>query len=227
MRTSAAVPDIIVVEEKRIDPNRTVSGKGRTKIMNEVIKNMADRRSIRSYSKEPIPRDVLEQIVEAGYYSPNAGNKQLLKMVVCEDAAINERLGKLRALVTGKFWWPEEGEEFTFSDEELDACDKDDSFYGAPCVIYLFSKADFEFAEGDAYIMANDLCLAARSFDIGSCVISVATDYFLVDSAKQILKDWGIPEDYRIFAHATIGYPEGGFPEAPAHDLYSDPLWVK
>ena len=187
---------------------------------------MSERRSIRAYTGEQIPQDVLEQIVEAGYFSPNAGNRQYLRMVVCENAEINERLGKLRSLVTNKFWYPKEGDVFEFSDEELDAYDGRNSFYGAPCVIYLFSKADFEFAEADAYIMSNNLCLAARTFDVGSCVISVATDYFLVDSAKELLKEWGIPEDYRIFSHAILGYPEGGFPEAKPHDVYADPVWV-
>ena len=195
--------------------------------MNEVIKNMADRRSVRAYKQEQLPHDILEQIIEAGYYSPNAGNKQLLKMVVCENKEINDRLGKLRALVTQKFWYPKEGETFTFSDEELDNCTADNSFYNAPCVVYLFSKADFEFAEGDCYIMSNNLCLAARSFDVASCVISVPTNYFLVDSAKEILKDWGISDDYRIFAHAILGYPLEGFPEAKEHDLYAAPVWVK
>ena len=195
--------------------------------MNAVIENMAARRSVRAFTGEAIPQDTLRQIIEAGYLSPNAGNKQLLRMVVCENAAINERLGRLRKLVTTKFWWPKEGEPFEFSDEELDSSDVTSSFYGAPCVVYLFSKKDFEFAEGDSYIMANNLCLAARSFDVGSCVISVATDYFLVDSARQILKDWGIPEDYSIRAHAILGYPEGGFPEAKAHELYAAPLYVK
>ena len=195
--------------------------------MNQVIQNMADRRSVREYTGESIPDEILKQIIEAGYLSPNAGNKQLLRMVVCEDAQINEKLGKLRMLVTRKFWWPKEGEAFTFSDEELDASDVNNSFYGAPCVVYLFSKKDFEFAEGDSYIMANNLCLAARSFDVASCVISVPTDYFLTDSAKQILKDWEIPEDYSIRAHAILGYPKGGFPEAKVHDQYAAPLYVK
>lgn len=195
--------------------------------MNEVIRNMAERRSIREYTPDRIPHDLLEQIVEAGYYSPNAGNRQYMHMVVCENAPLNDRLGKLRSLVTRKFWYPKEGEEFVFSDEELDSAELDNSFYSAPCVIYLFSKADFEFAEADAYIMSNNLCLAARSFGIGSCVISVATDYFLVDSAKQTLRDWGIPEDYRIFAHAILGYPKEGFPEAKPHDKYAKPVWVE
>ena len=195
--------------------------------MNAVIQNMADRRSVRAYTEEQIPQETLRQIIEAGYLSPNAGNKQLLRMVVCEDREINRRLGRLRMLVTRKFWWPKEGEPFTFSDEELDASDVNNSFYDAPCVVYLFSKQDFEFAVGDCYIMANNLCLAARSLDVASCVISVATDYFLVDSAKQILKDWNIPEDYSIFAHAILGYPKGGFPEAKEHDLYAEPLFVK
>ncbi len=195
--------------------------------MNEVIQNMADRRSVRAYTGEDIPEDILHSIIEAGYLSPNAGNKQLLRMVVCEDHKINDRLGRLRNLVTRKFWWPKEGEEFTFSDEELDASDVDNSFYNAPCVVYLFSEKDFEFAEGDCYIMSNNLCLAARSFDVASCVISVPTDYFLVDSARQILKDWGIPDNYSIRAHAILGYPEGGFPEAKEHDKYAAPLYVR
>ena len=167
--------------------------------MNEVIQNMADRRSVRKYTDRQLPEDVLKQIIEAGYMSPNAGNKQLLRMVVCENKEINDRLGRLRKLVTKKFWWPEENESFEFSDKELDSADIESSFYGAPCVVYLFSKKDFEFADGDAYIMANDLCLAA----------------------------WGIPEDYSIRAHAILGYPEGGFPEAKVHDLYAEPLYIK
>ncbi len=195
--------------------------------MNQVIQNMADRRSVRKYTAEQIPEDTLMEIVEAGYLSPNAGNKQHLRMVVCQNAQINETLGKLRMLVTRKFWWPKEGEEFVFSEEELDDPKLENSFYGAPCVIYLFSKKDFEFAEADAYIMSNNLCLAARSFDVGSCVISVATDYFLLDSAKKILESWDITDEYRIFAHAILGYPEGGFPDAKEHDLYIPPLFVK
>ena len=196
-------------------------------MMKDLIATMKDRRSVREYDPKEIPEDILKQIIDAGYLSPNAGNRQHLRMVVCENREINDRLGKLRALVTQKFWYPKEGEPFEFSDEELDGTDQRNSFYDAPCVVYLFSKKDFEFAEADGYIMSNNLCLAARAFDVGSCIISVATDYFLVDSAKKILKDWGIPDDYRIFSHAILGYPKNGFPEAVKHDVYKDPLWVK
>ena len=34
-------------------------------------------------------------------------------------------------LVTRKFWWPEPGQPFEFTDEELDAAEIDNSFYGA------------------------------------------------------------------------------------------------
>ena len=193
--------------------------------MNDVIQNMKDRRSVREYEDRRIPRDILEQIVEAGYFSPNAGNRQYLRMVVCENREINQRLGRLRQLVTQKFWYPKEGDKFEFSDEELDQADVRNSFYDAPCVVYLFSRREFEFAEPDAYIMSNNLCLAARSFDVGSCVISVVTDYFLVDSAKRLLKEWQIPEDCRIFSHAILGYPKGGFPEAKPHDIYASPVY--
>ena len=194
--------------------------------MSDIIQVFKDRRSIRSYSGEPVPEALLHQIVQEAYYSPNAGNKQQLRMVVCTNSEINTYLGKLRHQVTTKFWYPEQGDYLATTDEELEEKKVTSSTYGAPAVAYLFCPKEFEFAEADAYIMANNLCLIARNYDVGSVILSVAVDYFITEHSREILNDWQIPENYSVRAHACLGYPKGGFPAPVVHDKYVPPLFV-
>ena len=42
---------------------------------------------------------------------------------------------------------------------------------------------------------------------------------------KRLLKERHIPEDCRIFPHAILRYPKGGFPEAKLHDIYASPVY--
>ncbi len=47
--------------------------------MNEVMKNLFTRRSIRSFQKQEIPREELEQILQAALYTPSGMNRQTWK----------------------------------------------------------------------------------------------------------------------------------------------------
>lgn len=42
--------------------------------MHPVLQNMMERRSIREYSDRQVDMDNLNQILQAAYFSPNAGN---------------------------------------------------------------------------------------------------------------------------------------------------------
>jgi len=44
--------------------------------MNDTIKTILHRRSIRSYKPEPVPAAELKTIIEAGIYAPSAMNQQ-------------------------------------------------------------------------------------------------------------------------------------------------------
>lgn len=192
--------------------------------MSDFIKVFSERRSVRSYSDKQVPDDLLKKVIQESYYSPNAGNKQQLRMVVCRDKEINSYLGKLRHDVTEKFWYPEKGDYKTVKDEDLN--DVSNSFYDSPVTVYLFEPKDFDFSDANAYIMANNLCLIARNYDLGSGILSVAVDYFVTERSKEILKEWNIPDDYVIKANTNIGYPKGGFPDPVSHEKYAKPLYV-
>lgn len=60
--------------------------------MNEVLKVLKERRSIRAFRPEPLKKEDLDAIVEAGLYAPSAKNLQSTKLVVVRDAAVLARL---------------------------------------------------------------------------------------------------------------------------------------
>ena len=59
--------------------------------MNEVLKVLKERRSIRAFRPEPLKKEDLDAIVEAGLYAPSAKNLQSTKLVVVRDAAVLAR----------------------------------------------------------------------------------------------------------------------------------------
>ena len=189
--------------------------------MNEVITNIMDRRSVRNFTEEKVSKEVLDQLLEVAVWSPNAGNKQRTRIVVSQDNDLNTRLGQAQNVVYGLF---NAGQKIELTDE-LIANTSRSGFYNAPTVIYLFAPNRFLFAEPDSYIMAHNICLAAHSIGVDSCIISVATDYFFDEFGQEVLKKWKIPEDFHISAQVILGYHASEYP-TPKERRYQEPLFV-
>lgn len=64
--------------------------------MNEVMNTIMHRRAIRRFSEKQIEENVLQNILKAGLCAPSAGGRQGVIFVVCQDGAINEKLGKIK-----------------------------------------------------------------------------------------------------------------------------------
>ena len=103
--------------------------------MNESIKNLLERRSIRAYKKELVPKETLDTILEAGEYSPSGMGQQSTLMVVTQDPELVARLSKMNAAVMGS---------------------TSDPFYGAPTVIIVFSDSKMgTCVENGSLVMGN------------------------------------------------------------------------
>jgi nitroreductase len=50
------------------------------------------RRSVRKFTSEPVPREVLEKIVAAGVEAPSGGNAQLRQYVIVDGSAAMDKL---------------------------------------------------------------------------------------------------------------------------------------
>ena len=59
---------------------------------NLVIRTIKTRRSIRQFKKDPVPDEILDQILESGLWAPSGKNNQPWKFAVIRDPATKESL---------------------------------------------------------------------------------------------------------------------------------------
>lgn len=74
----------------------------RSDIMNEVIKNILGRRSVRKFIEKEIPKGDLEQIVTAGIHAPSGMNKQLWHFSVVQDKKLIRKMAKAIGDILGR-----------------------------------------------------------------------------------------------------------------------------
>ncbi|MDR1868345.1 MAG: nitroreductase family protein [Treponema sp.] len=184
--------------------------------MNEVIKHILERRSIRKYQPDQISDDELTVILEAGLYAPNAGSHQSAVFVVCQDKEINETLGRLNCSLMGK----RSGNEMYGHKEQPSIADDPtikSAFYGAPTVLHLFSGTHFN-SIGDAWICAENILLAAHSIGVSSCIVARAIETFSTDDGQKILQNWqtkcSLSAELKPVCYVCLGYRAGDMPHA-------------
>ena len=161
--------------------------------MNETIKNLLERRSVRGYKEDLVPEEVLNEILEAGEYAPSGMGQQGTLMVVTQNPELVAKLSKMNADVMGS---------------------KADPFYGAPTVIIVFSNSKMGTCVENGSLVMGNLMNAAHSLGIGSCWIHRAKEEFESAEGKELLKEWGLSENYVGIGHCILGYRDCEYPEA-------------
>ena len=69
--------------------------------MNEIIKAMEERRSIRKFKPEMPSKDDLNRIIEAGLYAANAKGRQATITVAVTNKELRDRLSAVNAKICG------------------------------------------------------------------------------------------------------------------------------
>lgn len=62
---------------------------------NQVLKAIRERRSVLRFKPEPVPEELLEQILEAGRWAPSHANSQPWAFIVVRDEKLKAELGEL------------------------------------------------------------------------------------------------------------------------------------
>ena len=60
--------------------------------MNLVLESIKKRRSVRSYESKPVPKDIINAIIEAGNQAPSAMNSQPWRFVVVENSSFKQKI---------------------------------------------------------------------------------------------------------------------------------------
>ncbi len=168
--------------------------------MNDVMESLLQRRSIRSYKGEPIPQEVLDQILMAGTYAPTGMNRQSPIIVAVTNKETRDRLSRLNAAVMGS---------------------TGDPFYGAPVVLVVLAKSDVPTHVYDGSLVMGQLMLAAHALGVGSCWIHRAREVFASEEGMALLKEWGIEGEYEGIGNCILGYAAEPAPNArPRKESY-------
>ena len=168
--------------------------------MNEVMKAIIDRRSVKKYKSTPVEMDKIERICQSATYTASGKNRQPSVMIAVTNKEMRDRLSRLNAEILGA---------------------KADPFYGAPAVIVVLADMQYNTSIYDGSLVMGNLMLAAYSEGVDSCWIHRAKEMFETDEGKKILKDLGIEGNYEGIGNCVLGYRDCDYPEAkPRKDNY-------
>ncbi len=151
----------------------------------QVYDLIVSRRTVRRFRRQPVPRETLERIANAGRLAPSAANLQPLEYVAVDDAAVRDAVFPcLRwAAYISPAGNPPRGEE------------------PAAYIVLLVNTGIREKGyEYDAGAAMENMILAARDEGLGSC--------WLISVDKERIREiLGVPEAYRVDAVLALGVP--------------------
>lgn len=163
--------------------------------MNEIIKAMEERRSIRKFKPEMPKKEDLQQIVEAGLYAANGMGRQATITVAVTNKELRDRLSAVNCKIGG---W----------DESVDP------FYGAPAILIVLAEKDWRNRVYDGSLVMGNMMLAAHSLGLGSIWIHRAKEEFEMPEYQQLLKELGVEGEWEGIGNCAVGYIDGEMPEA-------------
>ena len=158
-------------------------------LMNETVRMILTRRSIRKFKDMPVPKNILEMLVQCGYYAPSGHNMQTWKFTVITNRGEIQKL-KQAAQET--------------------AVKHKVHFYGFenPAAIILVSN-DKRNMDGcqDASCASENIMLAAWSYGLGSVWLNPLMTLRNEEPVKTLLNSYGIPENHTVWSMIGLGYP--------------------
>jgi NADPH-dependent glutamate synthase beta subunit-like oxidoreductase/nitroreductase/NAD-dependent dihydropyrimidine dehydrogenase PreA subunit len=223
--------------------------------LTETEKVIYNRRSTRVYKPDPVPKEVIHRILEAGRFAPSAGNCQGWKFVVVTDRALLTELsvetvkflsiftrlyqgkGPLRTSLKNSlaFLKPNAIDQRPMCAIQALRTPKFgegelDVFFGAPAAIFLLTHhlhiSEPSLGMG---ICGQNMVLAAHSLGIGTCYVGFSTNVLNMDpvAKKKFHKRLGIEWPYDTVATIlTIGYPSVKI-DRPVEREIPKVLWVE
>lgn len=156
--------------------------------MNEVVKTILERRSVRKFDQHPVEEAIVREIIECGRSAPNAWGHQTFEFYAITDRKLMRELAELTAKFLG-------GEP------------EDHLFFSAPLIILISDIRDNYMRLADAGCAMENMFLAARSQGVGSVWINqfspICDKLEVIDKFESI----GIAKNRVVTSLGAFGYP--------------------
>ncbi len=175
--------------------------------MNEIIKAMKDRRSIRKFKSDMPSREDIAQIIDAGLYAANGMGRQATVTVAVTNKELRDKISDINRKIGG---WKEGF----------------DPFYNAPVILIVLAEKDWRNRVYDGSLVMGNMMLAAHSLGLGSIWIHRAKEEFELDEYKDLLKSLGVEGEWEGIGHCAVGYADCELPK-PAERKDGRVFWVE
>jgi nitroreductase len=197
----------------------------------EIIKTIQERKTVRAFKPDPVPKETIEEIIRLAIHAPSAINLQPWEFIVVTGEE-KERLGRrlIKAYKEKKIacspgnvkplpkTYGKRGAKTLelmnpfFEEMGVDPNQHTNegscNFYGAPVAILICLDDSFPKARMvDTGIALGYLVLAAHEFGLGTCPIGLIIAY--EDEIKDLLN---IPENKKVVIGVALGYPDPDIP---------------
>ena len=177
--------------------------------MNETIKVLLERRSIRAYEDKPVSREDLDTIVNCGLYAATAMGLQPWHLTVVTDRKVLDAISAANA--TAVLDDPNAPDTI----KESARSGNFDSFRGAPVAILVSGENDKDMTIADCANATENMAIAAKALGLGSCYIASFKVCMSVPGGDEMKKLAGIPEGYIPYFALAIGHPAESPEPAP------------
>ncbi|MDH6306861.1 nitroreductase [Parabacteroides sp. PF5-5] len=167
------------------------------------LQRMKDRRSIRQYTDQDIPEELLNELLEVAARGSNTGNMQLYSVVVTRDQAMKEKMApahfnqKMITTAPVVLTFCVDANRFVKWAEQRKAEAGSDNFQ------------TFISATIDTTIFAQTFCTAAEEKGLGICYLGTTTY-----NADPIIEALSLPRLVVPITVVTVGWP-AETPEQP------------
>ena len=217
--------------------------------MMDLIKAIDERKSVRSFKPDPVPRDTIEEILRLTLHAPSAINLQPWEFIVVigeEKERLSRKLIKayrekqipcspdtvkpLPKTFGKRGAKTLEGMNPLFKEMGVDANqfvnEGSCNFYGAPvALLFCLDDAFSEARNVDIGVALGYFVLAAHPFGLATCPIGLIAAY--KDEIKDLLN---IPENKHVIIGVALGYPDWQSPinrfKSPRDDLDKFVRWI-
>lgn len=159
-------------------------------IPKNVIEIIKTRKSIREFTEQKIPGNILESVVECGLYAPSGHNMQSWQFTVIDNS---EKICKLREII-----------EDTSKKKGL-------SFFGfnnPVAVIIVTNDRRNETGIQDSSAASQNIMLAAHFYGVGSVWVNALSRICDEPEIRAFLSELGISEKQIVVSTICMGYPK-------------------
>jgi nitroreductase len=166
--------------------------------MNETIRTILSRRSVRSYEPDPVESDKLDLILQCGLFAPSARNRQPWHFTVVRSRALLDQISAAnQALLLAS------------TDEAMRQRALEpgfDTFRGSPMAIIVSGDVTAPHALADCANAVENMALAAHSLGLSSCYNASFKLALESPSGEPLLRLLRIPPGYQPLLALSLGY---------------------